>query len=232
MNSVSVTFPRLIANGSAVDPGNWDQPGPAVTTPGTNVYDSIFVFPGLGYNAPLMWAETIDMSAFVVQDKTFFPGDIRVSEPGLLTCGPTAAEWNNEAATQVLDLISNVPLTLADVINPFYRDGTFPGTPDSTIDMQFIVYGRYQAFSNNVSSSYPGAMNLIKSATFGAGLPTASDKLYCLRIVLPGSGAGNPTGLAELNVPDTIYEIVGVAAEEDELSRIYRLRQSYEQKQG
>lgn len=229
MNSVSIVFPKLKADQNVVSQPNWVQPGPGVNAKAKNAYqDNV---PALVGNTTLFWRETIDMSSFVVQDKTFFPMDIRVADPGLLICGPDAIDWNNQASVQVLDLISNIPLD-DDVIVKFVDLNIYPGMPSSPIDMQFILYGRYQAYSNNISSSFPGAMNMIKSATFGAGLPTASDKLYCIRIVRSSAGPGLPTPLATIELPATSYEIVGEATEEEELARIYRLRQSYEQKQG
>ena len=238
MNSVSITFPKLKADQDIFSQPNWVQPGPNPLDPSQNAYDQVDRA-GAVRNGTLFWYEQIDMSAFFVQDKTFFPADVAIQEPGLVKCGPTAAEWNGEASVQVLDIISNIPVIddlnnpEQPVIDPFVLESTFPGGYTSQIDKQFILFGRYHAYAADASSSFPGAMNLIRSSTFGAGLPTASDKLYCIRIVTSSAG-GNilPAGLAILEVPETEYTLNGVAATEDELERIYRLRQSYEQQQG
>jgi hypothetical protein len=236
MNSVSVTFPKVQADQDGGSQPNWHQPGPAATTPGQNRYDQIRRT-GPGANSTLFWYEQIDMSAFFVQDKTFFPGDVSIQEPGIVKCGPLSPDWNDQASVQILDVISNVPLIdnllVAEnpVIDPFVLEDIFPGGSTSAIDSQFIVFGRYHAYSADSSSSFPSAMNLIRSSTFGAGLPTASDKLYCIRIVSSAAGGPLPSNVATLEVPETIYTIRGVAAEESELARIYRLRQSYEQEQ-
>jgi hypothetical protein len=238
MNSVSITFPKLHADQDLASQPDWLQPGPSATLPAQNAYDQVRRLTP-EHNSTLFWLEQIDMSAFFVQDKTFFPGDVSIQEPGLLKCGPTSAQWNDQASVQVLDIISNVPLVDSSfvpetpVIDPFVLEDIFPGGATSTIDSQFIVFGRYHAYSADINSSFPGAMNLIRSSTFGGGLPTASDKLFCLRIVTSAAGGSIfPAGTAILEVPETTYTIRGVASDEGELERIYRLRQSYEQKQG
>ena len=178
------------------------------------------------------------MSSFFVQDKTFFPGDVSIQEPGIVKCGPASPDWNDQASVQILDIISNVPLVDSlnapenPVIDPFVLQDIFPGGATSTIDSQFIVFGRYHAYSADTSSSFPAAMNLIRSSTFGGGLPTASEKLFCIRIVSSAAGGPLPSNIATLEVPETTYTIRGVASDEGELQRIYRLRQSYEQKHG
>lgn len=238
MNSISITFPKLKADQDLVAQPNWLQPGPSSTLPAQNAYDQLRRLTP-EHNGTLFWYEQIDMSGFFVQDKTFFPADVSIQEPGLLKCGPTAAQWNGEASVQILDIISNVPVIddmispELPVIDPFVLDEVFPGGTQSLIDNQFILFGRYHAYSADASSSFPGAMNLIRSSTFGRGLPTASDKLYCIRVVTSSAGgAVFPLGTAVLEVPETIYTVEGVAADEGEMERIYRLRQSYEQQQG
>lgn len=243
MNSVSITFPILEADQDAAAQPNWIQPGPTAADPSQNAY--LMIRQALPNTGILLWEETIDMSSFVVQDKTFFPIDVLIQEPGLLLCGPTAAEWRNEAAVEILDLISNTPLTtdlisnpyatldeLGPVIELFVDDAVFPGSARSTIDDQFIVYGRYHAYAADTTSSFPGATNLIRTNSFGRGLPTAADKLYCLRIVKARGSAAGPLATATLKVPETKYTIIGKAEAEEELERVYRLRQSYMQKQG
>ena len=213
MNSVSITFPKLRADQDIVSQPNWVMPGPSPLAPSQNPYGQVDRFTPVR-NGTLYWYETIDMSAFFVQDKTFFPADVAIQEPGLVKCGPSAADWNGEASVQVLDIISNIPvidnvnLPEQPVIDPFVLEDIFPGGYTSSIDNQFILFGRYHAYSADASSSFPGAMNLIRSSTFGAGLPTASDKLYCIRIITSAAGGSVfPAGVAVLEVPETTYTL-------------------------
>lgn len=219
MNSMELLFPRLKAT---FDPINlvWTQAD-------TNDYEQtggLLTFPGRLY-----YRDTLDLSAFFVQDKTFFPVDVRIQEPGVLQCTPVP-DWANAAQIEVMDLISSVPLDV-DTISLGMSTRDYPGFAESEIDNQYILYGRYQAFSQTTTSSFTGLMQLVKSSTFGAGLPTASDKLYCLRVVRSSAGGAPMGAAAKIDMGPTRYLVAGEADVESELARIYRLRQSFEQRQ-
>ena len=221
MNTIQATFPQLTSTFDLVAT-TWssDASNPYVQTATTLPTAVAFV-----------WDETIDLTPFAVQDKTFFPEQLGAQQPGLHLCGPGAFDWNGEAGLEVMDIMTSVPISVGDLKDALIAR-TFPGMPDYPLDNQFIMMGKYCAYAADANLSYPGLMNPIKEAKFGAGLPTAADKLFCYRIVLPRSGLNPPGNLATLEVPGTRYTIAGRAEEESELAYIYRLRQSYEQKQG
>lgn len=221
MNSIQATFPTLTSTFN-LGTGAWssDASNPYIQTATT-----------LSTGFAFVWDETIDLTPFAVQDKTFFPDRLGAQQPGLHLCGPAAANWNGEAGLEVMDIITSVPIGIGDLKDALIAR-TFPGMPDYPLDNQFIMMGKYCAYAADANLSYPGLMNPIKEAKFGAGLPTAADKLFCYRIVLPSSGAAPPQNGATLEIPGTRYTIAGRAETESELAYIYRLRQSYEQKQG
>lgn len=224
MNSMELLFPEVRVTWDGINLV-WDPI--LISGQAENTYEQTsgtLTFPGRLY-----YQATLDLSAYFVQDKTFFPLDVRIQEPGVLQCEPVP-DWANAAQVEVLDLISSVPLDVGTIATGMtLRD--YPGFAESNIDNQFILYGRYQAFSQTTTSSFTGLMQLVKSSTFGAGLPTATDKLYCLRIVRSEAG-GAPVGTgAKLEMGPTRYLIMGEADVESELARIYRLRQSFEQRQ-
>jgi hypothetical protein len=221
MNSIQATFPTLTSTFD-LGTGTWsaNDSNPYVQTATTLPTGFAFV-----------WDETIDLTPFAVQDKTFFPDRLGTQQPGLHLCGPAAANWNGEAGLEIMDIITSVPISIGSLKDALIAR-TFPGMPDYPLDNQFIMMGKYCAYSADANLSYPGLMNPVKEANFGAGLPTAADKLFCYRIVLPSSGAAPPQNGATLEIPGTRYTIAGRAEEESELAYIYRLRQSYEQKQG
>lgn len=221
MNAIRTVFPSLTST--------WDLAGLTWTPDVTNPY--LLTATTLSTAQAFVWDGTIDLSAFSVQDKTFFPTSLGAQAPGLHQCGPTAAEWNNEAGIEVMDIITSVPISVGDLKDALVAR-VFPGMPDYPLDNQFIMMGKYSAYAADINLSFPGLVNLVKEANFGAGLPTAAEKLFCYRIVLPRSGAAAPVNGATLEVPGTRYQITGRAEMEDELEYIYRLRKSYEQKQG
>ena len=217
---MELLFPRLKAE--------WDGINLVWNQVDSNSYEQTAIST-LTSPARLYYNDTLDLSAFFVQDKTFFPLDVRIQEPGVLQCTPVA-DWVNAAQVEVIDIISSVPLDPTDIsLGLLNRD--YPGFAESNIDNQFILYGRYQAFSQTTTSSFTGLMQLVKSSTFGAGLPTATDKLYCLRMVKGNAGGAPESSGARIDMGPTRYLVMGEADVESELARIYRLRQSFEQRQ-
>ena len=66
------------------------------------------------------------MSAFVVQNKNFFPANLEVAEPGLVQCGPLPADWLDSAQLTVLDVVTSAPLAVDDTIDDILNN-VFPG---------------------------------------------------------------------------------------------------------
>lgn len=199
---------------------SWDRPGP-------NRFQQKTVTTTIG--KALLHDTTIDLSAFFVQYRTFFPSELITQSPGIVECGPTAADWNNAASVQVYDIITSVPINQQQLCDAIV-DGDYPGFPDFPLDNQYIMYGCLKVYGSNSTTSFPGYMQLLQSSNFGGGLPTAAEKLYCYRIVIPNSNAPIANG-ASLNIPAVRYQFKGVTEDEDELTHIYRLRQSYEQRE-
>lgn len=225
MNSIGTTIPRFNGTWSTFS-NEWKQP-----TAFSVLINPWKIRPGTTF---AYYEDTMDLSAFVVQDKTFFPGALELMEPGIHLCGPTVAEWGSVPQLQVLDLITSAPVADVDALMDAMLEGDFPGGSRSDMDMQFIMYGRVQYFSFNSTGSYDGLMSTVSSQNFGSGNPTAADKLFVYRFMYASGnfgGTGFPSSAATCNIPETRFEIVGTAAEESEVARIYRLRKSYEQNQ-
>jgi len=212
-NSIETVFPKCTAT--------WA--GGAVTTTVPNRYQKKTVATTLA--TALFYDSTIDLSAFFVQGRTFFPVELVTQSVGRVDCS-SPAQWNNAASVIVYDIITSAPIngqTLCDSI----VEQNYPGFPEFALDNQFIMYGRLQIFAANTTNSFPGYMNLVQSNNFGSGKPTAAEQLFCYRVIIPDSDSAVATGT--LVVPPTRYEFLGKTDAEDELERIYRLRQSYEQ---
>ena len=145
---------------------------------------------------------------------------------GTVDCS-APAQWNDAASVVVYDIITSVPINGQDLADGIVAQ-EFPGFSEFPLDNQFIMYGSYKVYTANSTNSLPGYMQLVQSNNFGAGKPTAAERLYCYRFIIPDSDSAL-TGVATLTVPPTRYEILGQTDIEDELERIYRVRQSYEQ---
>ena len=97
----------------------------------------------------------------------------------------------------------------------------------STLGFNSILYGRVQMIVNN--SSLPQQAGAVyQTNEFGSMTPTASDKLYVTRFVVIQPLGGNiiPDG-STIQLPHMRVIMVGSGKEENELSYIMRLRNSY-----
>ena len=216
-NSIEVVFPKCQANWNTSSGGYWERQDP-------NRYQAKDVATTIG--SALFTDVTIDLSAFFVQDRTFFPAELISQSVGIVECN-SPAQWHNAASIRVYDIITSTPIDPLQTLMDGVVAGDFPGFPEYPLDNQYILYGQYSVYAANSNNSFPGYMQLVQTNNFGAGLPTAAEKLYAYRIIIPDSD-DIPVGGSFL-VPATRYEIMGLTEAEEELERVYRLRQSYEQ---
>lgn len=212
-NSIETLFPKCTASIN----------GGTLTTTIPNRYQKKTVSTNVG--VALLYDTTIDLSAFFVQNRTFYPYELVTQNIGRADCS-TPAQWNNAASIIVYDIITSVPINGQLLVDSIVNQN-YPGMPEFALDNQFIMYGCLKVYAANSTNSFPGYMTLVQSNNFGSGKPTAAEQLYCYRVIIPDSDAAVTTGTFVL--PGTRYEFLGKTNVEDELGRIYRLRQSYEQ---
>ena len=214
-NSIEVVFPKCDAT--------WDGTNTEWTRTTPNRYQQKTV--ATTVTKALFYDATIDMSAFFVQNRTFFPVELVTQNVGIPECASPAL-WNDAASIIVYDIITSVPINGQDLCDSIVEQN-YPGFPEFALDNQFIMYGCLKVYAANSTNSFPGYMSLVQSNNFGSGKPTAAEQLYCYRVIIPDTTA--ITNAATLTLPATRYEMLGKTDTEDELDRIYRLRQSYEQ---
>jgi len=97
---------------------------------------------------------------------------------------------------------------------------------NSTIGFDNILYGRVQMIANNTSLPQQAGV-VYATEEFGSMTPTASDRLYVTRIVKVQTYGIAPSANFTIQVPHMRVIIVGSGKEENDLSYIMRLRQSY-----
>jgi len=190
--------------------------------------------------------DVIDIGGMTTtQEETFFPQAATVqnspfySAPGVLSPGPgqapygTLFEWVliTESPFNATKWIEDQSYSV--VGQTFDTQFTCPGieprrTTDQnqTIGFDNILYGRVQMIANN--SSLPQQAGVVYATEeFGSMTPTASDRLYVTRIVKVQTYGIAPSNGFTIQVPHMRVIIVGSGKEENELSYIMRLRQSY-----
>jgi len=159
----------------------------------------------------------VDLSAYELDDLTFFPMSAILQDPGIYSSDVTVP-------MQVLDIVCTEQLSIAEVVADM-AENNVPGMFESTMDFSQIIWGQYRTFySPTTFSGTAGLFLPANGALFGSGEPTTSSKLYCYRIIIT-SGA---TEANTLTIPASRFIISGIVAKEKELAFIMRQKRSYE----
>jgi hypothetical protein len=162
---------------------------------------------------------TIDLSGWSMNEMTFGTVQERYQDPGVYST--TAAS----AKAEVVEIISDVPLGDTDLLLVANNLGSnVPGMLGSNQDFTTIIYGNYRLYVPNASlTAFPGFLQLISTGAFGSKEPTASDRLYCYRIIkcvgVPGE---------TLEAPACRVGLFGAMYQEGDIEYLMRLKRSYE----
>ena len=174
-------------------------------------------------------AEYIDLAGLQVEDESIFFEAItgQMPYPPLIAAKTTGTPNPPAGASLILqDIITTIPLDL-DNFQQFSLDyfGGF-GFKDSQYDFEHIVYFRSQTWTTDVD--FQGYIcNLTNSSQCGSGMPTASDRLYCYRILVWTAQCQN----ARITVPPLRFVLAVTPKKEHDVEYIYRLKRSYELQQ-
>jgi hypothetical protein len=222
LRGCTATYTAAPTNGWVTDNTPWNREG------GSHIYTQ----------------DSIDIGGMTItQEETFFPQAATIqnspfySAPGVLNPGEapygTLFEWVliTESPFNVSKWIADQSYSIAG--QTFDTQFTCPGieprrttVQNETIGFDNILYGRVQMIANN--SSLPQQAGVVYATEeFGSMTPTASDRLYVTRIVkVQTYGVAAQAGFT-IQLPHMRVIIVGSGKEENDLSYIMRLRQSY-----
>ena len=155
-----------------------------------------------------------DLAGLSIDDKTlFFTGATTQNAypPGT---NPTTA--GNRV--QITDIMSSKPLTDADLVAITTR----ANTAASNLTFDQTIYMRVRIMNSDIDNLASGFMIPIFDEQLGSLEPTASDRVYCTRIVIFQGGDGN-----YFTYP-VRYILRAEAKEEPEYEYLMRLKRSYE----
>ncbi len=202
-------------------------------------------------NSHIYTQDSIDIGGMTTtQEETFFPQAATIqnspfySAPGCLlrTPGDVQSGLAPYGALFEWVLITESPFNVSKWIEDqsysiggqsFDTQFTCPGidprrttVQNETIGFDNILYGRVQMIANNTSLPQQAGV-VYATEEFGSMTPTASDRLYVTRIVkVQTYGLAAAAGYT-IQLPHMRVIIVGSGKEENDLSYIMRLRQSY-----
>jgi|TARA_R110000787_G_scaffold238759_1_gene344969 hypothetical protein len=174
----------------------------------------------------LVHETVIDLSGYTRDALTFFPTGVGLQDPGVYTFDPVLIPEFPQKALQVLDIVTSIPMDLLQVATTMQQDNAAPGMIGSQYQFESILFGAYRWFTPNTQIVYPNYMQLERSERFDSGEPSASENLYCYRIVqtIQQDLADGNT----LQIPAARQLISGVIAQESDLVYMQRLKRSYE----
>lgn len=212
-------------------PGNWEYAG----VPGNILYTQ----------------DEIDIGGLTTtQEGTFFPQAATIQNspfyvaPGVVPRDPADPQSGLVPYGVLFEyvLITAVPFNASKWISDqnytvgtqtFSPAQTCPGievrrttSQNTTVGFNNIIYGRVQMISHN--SSLPQQAGVVYSTQeFGSMTPTASDRLYVTRIVMVRTYGQQIPDQSSIILPHMRIILVGSGKEENDLSYIMRLRNSY-----
>lgn len=192
---------------------------------GVNGWGSANGWTGTSTNDLIMFEAYFDTSGYTSDDLTLFPVSSLLQDPGRYISS------NNTVPLQVLDIISQVRLSLTDVYSWVFPDpavqgsNSMPGMSGTDVDWSQIIWGQYRTFlPQNTFTGFGTEMLVASGGMFGSGSPSTAQKLYCYRFVLlPGS-----INADTLQLPASRFVLNAVIAPEDDKAFLMRQKRSYE----
>lgn len=165
-----------------------------------------------------------DMSAYTLDDLTFFPISA-VLQDGM----PYSMIFTTttDQALSVIDIVSQERLDIAQVVADYGNGVTLnlPGQPLSTENFEQIIMENFRLMLPQVDFTSATLVLPATTGSYGSLQPTACEKLWIYRIILIAGAL--ETGNTVL-VPATRFVMSGTVVKEPELDYMMRLKRSFE----
>jgi len=172
----------------------------------------------------MYWQGSIDLSGYAMERKTFYPVTAFTQEA-------QAYVSFGGSGQSIVYLVSSIPTDVNDLLTQFVY-ASAPGfiQPSaagvSQDDWTTTLYGQYDLNLINTTLPALGLCQPIMTRQFGSLSPTAADKLYVTKVVIPTTIAGEVGD--SLSIPSSRIVIPGTIREEPKLEYMMRLKRSYE----
>ena len=169
--------------------------------------------------------EVLDLAGMSMEEKTIMFDGITVQHGGYNT---RIVQGSAGDSMNVLDIVSTIPLAINTAIaanNVLIYGAGFPQTDG---DFQSIPYQRLDRYTVDLDTQSAFAYRAT-SESASSMEPTASDRLYCYRLVQVYDSSGTCQGF---NVANARLVFAVSTKEEATYEYIMRLKRSYELQQG
>ena len=162
-----------------------------------------------------------DLAGMSMEEKTLFfqaAGTQEVLNPQLFNIGIGDG-------VIVLDIMTSSPMTPTEVAT-FILYANFSGSP-SNIGFDETIFARVQAYSIHVDTGTYSGATLNSDNQLGSMKPTASDRVYSYRALIPGT----PMTTDRIDLSPCRHILQAMAKEEPDHEYMMRLLRSYQLQQ-
>ncbi len=171
-----------------------------------------------------------DLAGLAMDDKTLF-----FEAAGVQTVlAPLANNTGAGDSCVIMDLMCTRPLTDQQVLATL-AFGNFAGNSTSDgqgpLSFEETVYARTQMFVRHVDTSAWGYITMTDENFFGSMEPTASDRIYSYRLVVPSQNTAG-TDMDQLTIYPARHLLKSTSKEEPTYQYLMRLMKSYQLQQS
>jgi len=159
-----------------------------------------------------------DLAGLSMDAKTLFFEAAGMQEPYPIARVGGGATAGNAAA--IMDLMTTSPVTDAELSQILI----YGNLSASKLSFEETVYFRYRTMSFSVDNLAGGYMMTTSDNQLGSLEPTASDRIYCYRVVAMGPANADGTYLTA----GARYLLKATAKEEPDFEYLMRLKRSYD----
>lgn len=180
----------------------------------------------------LAYESTIDLSGYAMKDLTFYPHGGYIQEGGV--------HFFPEGVSLIdYTIVSSIPIDfedlywhLASAASPGFTmlnsiSALGYGDEGQNPDTVMFAENRFLHIDSTITPNTQGFLRDVSRLQSGSFEPTAADKLYIVRCVIP-INAGSAPGSIRLTIPASRVVIPGRMGKEPELEYMMRLKRSYE----
>lgn len=195
-------------------------PSTIATFTGANVWAATNGWQTLA-NQVVYYENYFDLSGYELDDLTLVPTSIIVQD------GLPYTTTNATPTTQmaILDIVSQEKLNMADIYANYIATYDIPGSPASKEDWTQMLMCNFKLLTPQTDFALSTLLLPATNGSFGSSEPTAVQKLWMYRIVIPIS-----TDLSDSTwaIPPTRFILGAEIIKEDTLEYMMRLKRSYE----
>ena len=169
----------------------------------------------------IYYETTFDLSAYELDDLTVVPTSLSLQD-GLPY---TTVQPGPDTQLAVLDIISQESLDIQAVYDNYTTTYDIPGSPASLEDWTQLLMCNFRLMTPQTDFQNSSLLLSATGGTFGSAEPTAVQRLWIYRILIP---VVNDIDDTIWTIPPTRFILGAEIVKEDDLPYMMRLKRSYE----